>query len=134
LQGQEELEDQEVLAVEDLEDVDVVETEVDMVEEIEEAMEVSAEEAMETGEEDMGETEEDVGMVDVVVEIGKVDMVEDQTETDVEVHSVGVVAMVVVDMDVGVVVEDMKEEEEVDKKEFLTAKVSRPLLIKSLNF
>merc|ERR1719153_802988 len=122
LQDQEVLEDQEVEVVEDQEDVDVAV--------IEEVMEVIAEEDMEIEEEVMGEREEDVDTVDVVAETGRVDMVEAQTATDAEVASVEVADMVVEDTDVEVVVAvATKEEEEVVKKECLTAKASRPLLI-----
>jgi len=119
-----------VEVVEDQEDVDVVETEADMVVVIEEVMEVIAEEDMEIEEEVMVEREEDVDTVDVVAETGRVDMVEAQTATDAEVASVEVEDMVVEDTDVEVVVAvATKEEEEVDRKECLTAKASRPLLI-----
>merc|ERR1719317_1777690 len=54
----------------------------------------------------------------------------EETATGVEVASVEVVDMVVEDTDVEVVVVVMREEEEVDRKECLTARVSRPLLIR----
>jgi len=133
LQNQGELEDQEVQVVEVPEDVDVVEIGEVMEAGTEEVMEVSVEEAMVTEEEDMVEKEEDADMGAVEVVIGREDMEEVQTATEdhVEVDNVEAVDMEVVDMDVVVLeVVGMKVDEEVDRKEFLTARASRQPLIR----